>query len=374
MASPKKNQLVGLDIGSNSIKLVELDQNNRGRFLKNFGIIGLPPGALVDGAIKEMDPISDAIKTLFSTMKVRNYNVATSMSGYSVIAKSLTFEGKKDEAEIEAAIREEAEQHIPFDIDDVNIDFDILSTEEDLPQDQLDRGQPDVEASSEKEGEKKDQVNVMLVAARKDIIDDYVGLIRAAGLNPGVLDVDAFALQNAVELSTEDPDGCFIIVDIGAQTLGINAVKNGVSLFSRDSSYGGQQITDAIMSEFDVDFDAAEKIKLTPLATSDMKDGLSNILSLQTASWVREIGRALDFVSSTYPEEKIKKIVITGGSSRIPGLQKYLGLELGIPIEELNPFRGILARESQFDPEYLDHVAPQAGVAVGLALRTMGDK
>ena len=368
MAFAKKNQLVGLDIGSHSIKLVELDQDKRGRLLRNFGIIGLPPGAIVDGSIKEMEPISSAIRALFSNLKVKNRNVAASISGYSVIAKRLAL-SKRDEQGIEATIREEAEQHIPFDINEVNLDFDILSIEEELPEEQ-----PVEAAPSEGKKEGTGQMNIMLVAARKDIVDDYISLLQSADLNPAVLDVDAFALQNAVELNAEDPKGCFAIVDVGDRKLGINAVKDGVSMFSRDSSYGGHQITQAIMSEFSVSFEEAEKIKLTPLDIGDKKDGLKKTLTLQVSSWVREIGQALDFVRSTYPEDKIEKIIITGGSCRIPGFQKYLESELGIPVEEFNPFRNIVLKGTRFDYNYLDHMAHQAGLAVGLALRTLGDK
>ena len=368
MASPKKTQLVGLDIGSHSIKLVELDQNKRGRLLKSFGVIGLPPGAIVEGTIKEMEPISSAIKTLFSNLKVINRNVATSISGYSVIAKRLSF-SQRSEEEIAATIREEAEQHIPFDINEVNLDFDILPDEEDLPGDQ-----PAESVLPEGDEEETRQTNIMLVAARKDIVDDYVTLLQSSDLNPAVLDVDAFALQNAVELTAEDPRGCFVIVDVGAQKLGINAVKNGVSMFSRDSSYGGNRITEAIMSEFGVSFEEAEKIKLTPLESGDKEEGLEKILALEVSSWVREIGRALDFVGSTYSEEKIEKIILTGGSCKIPGFPQYLESELDISVEELNPFKIVVAKGSLFDPDYLDYMAPQAGVALGLALRSIGDK
>jgi type IV pilus assembly protein PilM len=368
MSLAKTNQLVGLDIGSHSIKLVELDHSKRGRLLRNFGTVGLPPGAIVEGSIKEVDLISSAIKLLFRNLKVKNRNVATSVSGYSVIAKRLAL-SKRNEEEIDATIREEAEQHIPFDINEVNIDFDILAIEEEFPE-----GQVGVAATTEGTRERRDLMNIMLVAARKDIVDDYVNLLQLANLNPGVLDVDAFALQNAVELSAEELKGCFAIVDVGAQRLGINAVKNGVSMFSRDSSYGGYHITQAIMSEFGVNFEEAEKIKLGGAEAGNKKEALERIFAFEVSSWVREIGRALDFVGNTYPEEEIGKIFITGGSCRILGLQKYLESELDIPVEEFNPFRNIMVNGAIFDHSYLQHRAHMAGVAVGLALRSIGDK
>jgi type IV pilus assembly protein PilM len=364
MAIPKKNQLIGLDIGSHSIKLVEIEDGKKGRVLKNFGVIGLPPDAIAEGSIKEMEIISSAIKNLVTNLKVKKKSVATSISGFSVIVKKITV-SSKEESELEATIQEEAEQYIPFDINEVNLDFDVLS------------GGAEPAEGGEEEGEKEEsgQMEIMLVAAKKDIIDDYVSLLQVAGLDPVVLDEDAFALQNAFEMSTAEPEGCYALVNVGAEELGINAIKNGVSLFARDSSYGGSQITEAIMSQFNLSFEDAEKMKLggTKIGAKE-KGPLEEIFTSVVSDWVQEIKRALDFVASTYAEETIGKIVVSGGSCRIPGFQKYLNLETDIPVEELDPFAALIIDEKNFDPKYLKHIGPQAGVAVGLALRSIGDK
>jgi len=364
MPIPKKNQLVGLDIGSHAIKLVEIEDTKKGRVLKNFGIIGLPQDAIVEGAIKEMEIVSSAIKTLYRNLKVKNKNVVTSISGYSVIVKKISIQ-KRGEAELDASIQDEAEQYIPFDINDVNLDYEILSAP----------GEEGFEKRAE--GDKGDRglMDVMLVAAKKDIVEDYVSLLHLTGLNPAILDVDAFALQNAFELSAESISGCYALVNVGAEELGINAIKNGVSIFTRDSSYGGYQINEAIMSKFDVSYGEAEKIKLggTKIDHKD-KGVLEEIFSSVIAGWVNEIKRALDFLSTTYPDESIEKVFISGGSCRIPGFQKYLELETEIPVVELNPFGNLQVNDKIFDPKYLTYMAPQAAIAVGLALRSIGDK
>jgi len=364
MPTPKKNQLVGLDIGSHAIKLVEIEDTKKGRILKNFGIIGLPQDAIVEGAIKEMEIVSSAIKTLYKNLKIKNKNVVTSISGYSVIVKKISIQ-KRGEAELDASIQDEAEQYIPFDINDVNLDYEILSP-------------PDEEGSETKaEGDKADKglMDVMLVAAKKDIVEDYVSLLHLTGLSPAILDVDAFALQNAFELSSEKISGCYALVNVGAEELGINAIKNGVSIFTRDSSYGGYQINEAIMSKFDVSYEEAEKIKLggTKIDHKD-KGALEEIFTSVISGWVNEIKRALDFLATTYPDETIEKIVISGGSCRFPGFQKYLELETEIPVIELNPFGNLQVNDKAFDPKYLTYMAPQAAIAVGLALRSIGDK
>ena len=364
MPTPKKNQLVGLDIGSHAIKLVEIEDSKKGKILKNFGVIGLPQDAIVEGAIKEMEIVSSAIKTLYKNLKIKNKNVVTSISGYSVIVKKISIQ-KRAEAELDASIQDEAEQYIPFDINDVNLDYEILSP-------------PDEEGAEKKaEGEKAERglMDVMLVAAKKDIVEDYVSLLHLTGLSPAILDVDAFALQNAFELSSEKIAGCYALVNVGAEELGINAIKNGVSIFTRDSSYGGYQINEAIMSKFDVSYEEAEKIKLggTKIDHKD-KGALEEIFTSVISGWVNEIKRALDFLATTYPDETIEKIVISGGSCRFPGFQKYLELETEIPVIELNPFGNLQVNDKAFDPKYLTYMAPQAAIAVGLALRSIGDK
>lgn len=367
MPVPKKNQLVGLDIGSHSIKLVEIDDSKKGMILKNFGIVHLPKDTIVEGSIKEIEVAATAIKNLFKNLNVKNKNVATSISGFSVIVKKISIT-KRDEATLDSSIQEEAEQYIPFDISDVNLDYEVLNSSDDVVGEDFDE---DENAS----GQDSDLMDVMLVAAKKDIIEEYESLIHLAGLNPVVMDVDAFALQNAFEVSSSDASGCYAIINIGAEELGINAIKNGISMFTRDSSYGGAQITDTIASQFDFSYEDAEKIKLGGSELEDKdKPALEEIFTTMVSGWVQETSRALDFLSTTYPDEKIEKIFVSGGACKIPDFIKYLEMETGIPVEELNPFGGLQINEKIFDPKYLSNIAPQAGVAVGLALRSVGDK
>ena len=356
MPALKKNQLIGLDIGSHSIKLAEIEDTKRGRILKNFGVIGLPENAIVEGAVKEMGIVSSAIKELRKNLKIKNDNVAAAISGYSVIVKKITI-AKRGEAELEHTINEEAEQYIPFDISDVNLDYEVLS----MPEER-------------EEGEMEGLMDVMLVAAKKDIVDDYVSLLQLSGFNPVILDVDAFAAQNAFEIASGEISGCYAIVNVGAEELGINAVKDGVSIFTRDSSYGGSQITEAIMSRFDVTYEEADKIKLGGTKMDKEREALEDVFTSVISGWVQEIKRALDFLGTTYPDETIDKIFLTGGSCRIPGFREYLEMETDIPVEELNPFSGLQINEKNFDPKYLSYMAPQAAVAVGLGLRSIGDK
>ena len=358
MPIPKKNQIVGIDIGSHSIKVAEIEDTAKGMILKNFGTVGLPQDAILEGSIKEIEIVSAALGNLLQNLKIKNKNVALSISGYSVIVKKITIP-RKEEKDLEESIQSEAEQYIPFDINDVNLDFQVLYSGEEEP---------------EEEG-KESYMDVLLVAAKKDIVEEYISLLHLTELNPAILDIDAFALQNAFEISDQEQSGCHALVHIGAQHLTINVIKDGVSIFTRDSSYGGSQITTEIQKKLNISYQEAERIKLgaKPLAT-EQRSTIEETFSGTVTKWGQEIKRALDFVATTFTDIKVESILLTGGSSLIPGFNKYLGLETGLKIETLNPFANMEIREKSFDTGYLNYSAPIAPIAIGLALRSIGDR
>ena len=361
MPASKKNQLVGIDIGSHSIKVAEVEDSKRGMVLKNFGMIDLPYEAIMDGSIKEMEVVSVALKNLLKNLGIKNKNSAASISGYSVIVKKITIP-RKGEDDLEKSIHNEAEQYIPFDINDVNLDFQILPSQM-------------KEEAEEEEDEKEGLMDILLVAAKKDIVDEYISLFQLSELNPIVLDIDAFALQNAFEVSSAEQSGCHALVHIGAQQLTINVVREGVSVFTRDSSYGGAQITSEIQRKFEISYEEAEKMKLgaTPIEL-DQKPVLEDIFSSTVARWSQEIKRALDFVATTFIGIKVDDILLSGGSSLIPGFSKYLSMETDLHVSKLNPFANLEIKEKLFDAAYLNYCAPLAVIAIGLALRSIGDR
>ena len=357
MPIPKKNQLVGVDIGSHSIKVAEIDDTARGMVLKNFGTIGLPQDAIVEGSIKEMEIVSAALKNLLQNLKIKNKNVAVSVSGYSVIVKKITIP-RKEERDLEGSIQSEAEQYIPFDINDVNLDYQILYS-----------------GGEEEEEGKESYMDVLLVAAKKDIVEEYISLLHLTELNPAILDIDAFALQNTFEISDHEQSGCHALVHIGAQHLTINVIKDGISIFTRDSSYGGSQVTGEIQKKLNISYQEAERIKLgaKPIGAQQGPTVEETFTSTVTR-WGQEIKRALDFVTTTFTDIKVDDILLSGGSSLIPGFTKYLGLETGLKIDTLNPFANMEIREKSFDIGYLNYSAPIAVISIGLALRSIGDR
>jgi type IV pilus assembly protein PilM len=345
----QKKAIIGLDIGSSAIKVVHLNESKSGITLKSLGIANLPPDAIVEGEIQEKAVIVDTIKKLLKIQKNKIKRVCTSISGYSVIIKKINLPTTTRE-DLMGTIEVEAEQYIPFDISEVNIDFEIL-------------GQSEVS---------EDQMDVVLVAAKKDIIDSYIELLVESGLIPAIVDVDNFALENAFITNYPDQEETVALLDIGANKLNINVVKGGVSLFTRDAPMGGARVTEEIQDRFDLDYQTAESIKIGGLEAPD-KGVLEDIVSRAVENWVAETNRAIGFLQASYPDEELQGIYLSGGSSRFEGLDRYLAQETGVPVEIFNPLKNIGTDQRKFDPAYIEYIAPQFAICIGLALR-MGEE
>ena len=348
----KKKDVIGLDIGSSSIKLVELSEGKNGFRLQNLGILPLPHEAIVDGALMDSVTIIDTIRELVSTAKTKTKDAVASVSGQSVIVKKITLPFMTA-AELEESIQWEAERYIPFDINDVNIDFQIFGSGPENP----------------------DMMDVILVAAKKDIINDYRSVIMESGLNPVIIDVDAFALENMLAINYEFEKGETVaIVNVGASVTNINIVKDNVSHFTRDIFKGGNQITEEIQRQLHVDYEEAEKIKVgtktDPSAEPVVQDALKNA----SEALAVEIGNSLDFFQSTTTYEKVGKLYLSGGGSKIKDFDVALQQQIGVPVEMVNPFKKVEYNEKAFDLEYIREIGPIVSVGVGLASRKVGDR
>jgi type IV pilus assembly protein PilM len=351
MAFSKKDQLIGLDIGSRSIKVGEVHDTKKGRILQKFGMVDLPQNSIVEGRIKEPSVVADAIKGLMSDLKVTEQNVATSVAGYSVIIKRITV-GKQTEEELHENIRYEAEQYIPFDLADVNIDFHIIGESELNP----------------------NQMNVMLVAAKTDIINEYIDLLDMAGLNPCVIDIDVFALERVFEENYSNEEGTVGLIDIGANKMNINIVKGYMSAFTRDVNIGGEQITREIATRFDTSFEDAEAIKLGRDKDKVPEEDVHEIVYSSISSWGAEIRRAIDFYYSTGSDEDIGRIMLSGGASQTEGFSELLSAETSIDVQMCNPFMSVKINEKQIEADYLEKISPQGAICMGLASRRVRDK
>ncbi len=348
----KKKNVIGLDIGSSSIKLIELAEGKNGFKLQNMGLSSLPPEAIVDGALMDSVTIVDTIRDLFGTAKAKTKDVVTSVSGHSVIVKKISLPFMT-EAELEESIRWEAERYIPFDINDVNIDFQTFGANPENPE----------------------VMDVVLVAAKKDIINDYVSVIMESGLNPVIIDIDAFALENMLAVNYQFDKGEVVaIVNVGANVTNINILKDNVSGFTRDIFKGGNQVTEDIQRQLHVDYDEAEKIKVGSKVDVTSRSIIQNLLKTASEALAAEIRNSIEFFQSTTTYEKINKLYLSGGGSKIKDFDTVLQQEIGIPVEMVNPFKQIECNEKNFDAEHLKEVGPLMAVCVGLASRKVGDK
>jgi type IV pilus assembly protein PilM len=347
----KKDHLVGLDIGSRSLKAAEVEETKRGRTLKRFGHTDIPPGAIEDGTINDPEAVAESIRQLLKAFYIKENNVAISIGGYSVIVKKIAVQ-TMDEKQLQDTIHFEAEQYIPFDISDVNLDFQILGENETNP----------------------NQMNVFLVAAKKEMVNDYVNLANLAGLTPCIVDVEAFALQNIFEMNYDITSDNVALIDIGSSKTSLNILKGNSSVFMRDVSLGCSQINQKIISLIDCSYDEAEQLKYGKDTGRISAEDLKGIISSVVADWCTEIRRALDFFYSTYPDDQINKIYISGGGANIAEFRELLAVEASAEVDAINPFRGCYIDDERFDADYMKKIAPQAAISMGLAMRKVDDK
>ena len=346
----KKKEVIGIDIGSSSVKLVQL-KDLKGSFqLLNVGIAPLPPEAIVDNTLMDSASIVSAVKSLISSLGVKVKDVACSISGNSVIIRKISLPVMPVE-ELEDQISWEAEQYIPFDINDVNMDFQILS--------------PDSFDSS--------KMLVLLVASKRDIINDYVAVFNEAGLALSVIDVDSFSVQNAFEINHDaGTEEVVALINVGASIMNINIIKGGISLFTRDVQMGGNLYTEEIQKQLGVSGFEAESMKV--LATETNNNELLEVLTKVNETITQEIRRSIDFYNSTANDDRITKVYVSGGASKGYKFIDAVSEKIGLPVEQINPFAKLKYNEKDFDPEYLQEIGPLMAVTVGLAIRRVGDK
>jgi type IV pilus assembly protein PilM len=346
-----KKSVVGLDIGSSAVKLVELVDNKGSWSVAAMAQEGLPAEAIVDGAIMDATTVSEAIRSVFEQSRVKSDQVATAVSGHAVIIKRISMPAMSTE-ELTESIQWEAEQYIPFDINEVSLDYEIMEG-------------PGIEEGT---------MDVLLVAVKRDKINDYTSAIAQAQKQPVVVDIDAFAVQNAYELSYQlDPALSTALINIGASVTNI-AILNGLTPnFWRDINVGGNQYTDAIQKELNLPFETAEAVKRgQPTAEEIPKSSVEPIIQAVNEEMGNELNKTLGFYKATASEEDVDRIVLSGGGAMVEGLQPFLHDKFDCPVELMDPFRG-LGRKG-VDEAQLAEMSPALVVAVGLAMRRPGDK
>lgn len=352
----EKKDLVGLDIGASAVKVVQLRKikKKQGKTyeLINLALSKLPPEVIKEDEYTKPEIVAETIKRTFSDNKIEIKHVAVSISGRSVIVKRIKLP-KMSVEELEESIQWEAEQFIPFDINDVTLDFQIMPNEDPLTE----------------------NMDVLLVAVKKDRITDIVNIIELSELIPVVVDIDSFALENQYEINyTPDPENYEALVDIGAETMCINVLRKGASVFTRDASIGINQLHRTIQREMFLDFSQSEALLNGIEVEGRTKDELIPYRDGFYEELLAEVQRSFDYFRATAEEGSVSSMFLSGGGSKLENFGDFLNERLGIPVQQMDSFRNILVNHKRFDPEYISSISPMMAVGIGLALRRIGDR
>jgi type IV pilus assembly protein PilM len=341
----RKRALVGLDIGSSSVKAIQLSHSKNGYEVVGFSRHLLGPDTIVDGAIADAGAVSEAIKLAFAAGGFKAKQVATSVSGHSVIVKRVNLPVDSPD-EVEGSIQFGADEYIPFEFSEVNVDYEIIGPAE-APRDGLD---------------------VLLVAAKKDQIANTTSAVTLAGRAASVVDIDAFAVQNAFEVNyNPNPQTAFALLNIGASLTNINITKAGRPLFIRDVSIGGSQYTDILQKELNLSYEEAEDLKFGKQVGMYDSEMVAPLLDSITDMLTMEIKKTFDFFKETYPDERIASIYLAGGVSKAGGLPERIQEAFDLPTEVMDPLKTVAVNSKVSSG--IQYAGPEVAVALGLALR-----
>jgi type IV pilus assembly protein PilM len=336
---------VGLSIGTSSIKLVELKRAGKLWKLLHFGIVQLPEDIIVNREIINSIAVTDSIKTLIGQIKLKNHQVCTSLSGTSLIIRRMALEVPKLN-ELQEQVFWEAEQYLPFDVSEVVMDYQVLSRSKDS------------------------KTDVLFVAVKKTVLDSYMSCISDAGLKSKIVDVDVFALQNLFEVNyPANPSEAVAIIDIGASAMKTVVVHGGIPVFTKDTAIGGRNLTAEIQKNLNLTYVDAETLKIGADQGGTIPQEVSDLMHVMADNFATEIKRAIDFYNASSSGAPIAYILLTGGSSKLPGLSRVVEESVGLPTQLMNPFNAISYDPAIFTQEYLSNIAPIAAIPIGLALR-----
>lgn len=347
----KKGNLVGLDIGSHSIKVVQLNAGETGPMLVACGMATIPGQAYIEGRGAKAESVAGVVMALMRNLTVKQKAVAASISGHEVISKKVELP-MMTEAELENRMQYELGQFIPYSINDVDVDYQILDVAKERP----------------------NFMEVLLVAAQKETVNDHANLIKLCDLHAKVIDVDYFALSNAFEIMHGFDERSIALIDIGASKAIMNIISRGFPVFTRGISIGGRQITEKIEEHFGVPLEEAERMKLGEISSKVRLEELEEVFVTIVRNWVSECRKAINLFHTNFPEHRIEEVFLSGGSCRIPGLDKVFKENLDAEVSIFNPLAELEYDPQIFDPAYIEHIGSQMAIASGLALRKAGEK
>jgi|FLOH01.1.fsa_nt_gi type IV pilus assembly protein PilM len=377
----KKSPLVAIDIGSSSIKLVQLTELKTGKYeLTHFGMMPLAEECIVEGAVKKPELVAEALKNLIKAEKIESHYAVSAVAGEAVFIKKIKVPIMSEE-ELSAKITQEAEQYIPFDIDDVALDFQILGTisagEE---KESRDSGESEFEGESQDDEHKEDSedsndeaegemMEALLVAVQKDVIDERTNILLDAGLKPAIIDLDVFALMNAARLTNDlSSMGTIALIDLGDSFTHINIIQDGAMGYTRDIPVGGGYLTSMLMSKFQVPFKQVLEIKRGKFSSEVKEEEVIKTIVQAYKKVLEEVQKSFEYFS-TLSNHQIERVLLCGGGSMIRGLDGFFADYLKVPVEILDPMQGIKVNPKDFDQSLIDEMSGLSTVALGLATR-----
>lgn len=349
LMKPKVPPLIGVDISSSSVKMVEVASAGKGRYrLERYTIEPLPKDAVVDGNIMNLEEVGDAVKRAWKKLGTRVKNLAMALPSAAVITKKIVVPAGLREEDLEVQVESEANQYIPFALEEVNLDFQIVGPAPNNPE----------------------EVEVLIAASRKEKVEDRVAVAESCGLKAVVLDIDSFASQTAFELiENQLPDGgmdqTIALVDIGATMMNINVLRNNQSVYMREQPFGGIQLTQEIQRVFSLSAEEAEAAKKNGGLPENYEQ---DVLTPFMDTLALEVTRALQFFFTSTQYNQVNHIVLAGGCSTIPGLDEVVTRRTGVNAVVANPFTG-MEKAAKIKDRQLLRDAPALLVACGLAMR-----
>ncbi|HMM70948.1 MAG TPA: pilus assembly protein PilM [Rhodocyclaceae bacterium] len=349
LLSSQSRPLIGLDLSSSAVKLVELSEPSKGKYrVERYAFESLPRDAVADGNIANLDAVAESVRRAWRRMQTSTRLVAMALPSAAVITKKIIVPAGQREQELEALVESEANQYIPFQLDEVNLDFQLLGPAPGSP----------------------DEVEVLIAASRKEKVQDRVAVAEAAGLKPVVMDVESYAAQaafNLIEgsLPARGKNKVVAMVDIGAQVTNVLVLRNDQSVYSREQAFGGSQLTQDIVRQYGMNYDEAESAKRSNGLPENFE---SDLLRPFMDTVALEISRALQFFFTSTQYNQVDQIVLAGGCAAIAGLDGVVASRTQVSTVVANPFAEMQLSD-RVRPKSLASDAPALMVACGLALR-----
>ncbi len=343
-----KQSMIGIDVSSSACKVLELSKADDHIRVERYAVEPLPQNSVVEHAITEVEQVAQAVERAVKRSGTRCRHAAVAVAGAHVITKTIKMPANLSDAEMQTQIEMEADHYIPYPLDEVNMDYQVLGASED----------------------NADEMEVLMAACRKEIVDDYVAVIEGPGLTPAVVDIETYAMENAYSLIAEHMPGggmekTVAILDIGATTTNINVIHNNHSVYSRDHTFGGRQLTEEIQRRYGLSYEEAGLAKKQGGLPDNYQ---TDVLRPFMEAMCQETMRALQFFYSSSPFNSVDQLLLAGGCAQIPGIDEMVAARIGVPAMVANPFAS-MSLASRIKPQMLASDAPSLMISCGLAMR-----